>query len=106
MEHENNHRHDLLTTVRRLRTDRDRDRSDFALAKLENERERRVLCEELAAARRETALLKDQHESLLRDLKNMFGILQHAGCLYSRKRPRTVSTGGDTQHKLSYACAS
>ena len=36
-------RHDLLSTVRRLRADREKDRSDFAFAQLENEREKRHL---------------------------------------------------------------
>ena len=38
VEHEHSRRHELLTTVRRLRTDREKDRSEFAFAQLENER--------------------------------------------------------------------
>ena len=38
LEHECNRRHELLTTVRRLRTDREKDRSDFEFAQLDNER--------------------------------------------------------------------
>ena len=59
MEHEYNRRHDLLKTVRRLRTDQEKGRSDFAFAQLENECELSVTRDDLAAARRETALLKD-----------------------------------------------
>ena len=62
VEHEYNRRHDFLTTVRRLRTDREKNRSEFAFDQLDNEREIRHLRDELGAARRETALLRDQHE--------------------------------------------
>ena len=45
VEHEHSSRHELLTTVRRLRTDRAKDRSEFAFAHLENE------CETCTCAR-------------------------------------------------------
>ena len=64
-----------------------------------NERERRLLRDELAASRRETALLKEQHDILVRDHKNLLEIIERAGCLRSRKRPRTDSTVGDDQHR-------
>ena len=99
VKHEYNRRHYLLVTLRRLHTDREKDRSDFALAQLENKRERRVLREELAVARRENMLLRYQHESLVRDHKNMLGILEYNGYLSFRKRPRTSSTGGVARHK-------
>ena len=60
VDHEYNRRHDLLTTVRRLRTNREKDRSEFAFAQLENERETRYLRDELEAALRDRALLEDQ----------------------------------------------
>ena len=47
VEHEHSRRHDLQTTVRRLRTDREKDRSEFALSQLEKEREIRHMCDEL-----------------------------------------------------------
>ena len=34
-----------------------------------------------------TDLQKDQHDSLIRDHKNMLKIFKHAGCLGSRKKP-------------------
>ena len=98
MVHEHSRRHDLLTTVRRLRTDREKGRSEFAFAQLEKERKIRHLRDDLGAARRETALLRHQHENLVRDHKILLGILERAGHLRSRKRPRADSTGGDDQH--------
>ena len=71
VEHEHSRRHDFQTTVRRLRTDREKDRSEFAFAQLEKEREIHFLRDELGAARRETALLRDQHENLVRDYKKL-----------------------------------
>ena len=73
MDHDFIRRHDLLTTVRCLRTVREKDRSDSAFDQLENERDLCLLCDELSAARRETEVLKDQHESLARDHKNILG---------------------------------
>ena len=99
VEHEYSRRHYLLTTVQRLRTDREKYRSDLAFAQLENERDIRVLRDKLEATRRKTALLRDQHDNLVRDHKNLLGILERAGHLRSRKRPRTDSTGGYDQHK-------
>ena len=88
-----------MTSVRRLCADWEKDRSDFAFAQLENERENRRLRDELEAARCKTASLKDQFKGLVSDHKNLMGILERGGCLRSRKRPRTNSTGGDDQHK-------
>ena len=85
--------------VRRLRTDREKDRSDIAFIQLKNEREKRHLRDGLEAGRRKTALLKELLESLVRDHKNLLGILERASCLRARKRPRTDSTGEDDQHK-------
>ena len=79
MEHEHCRRHDFLTTVRRIRADREKDLSEFAFAQIEKEREICRLRDELEAARRETALLRDQHENLVRDHKNLLGILECAG---------------------------
>ena len=62
VEQEYNRRHDLLKTVRRLRTDREKDRSEFAFAQLENERDIPYLLDEPVAALRSNALMKDQHE--------------------------------------------
>ena len=82
-----------------LRSDGDKDRSEFAFAQLESERERRSLRDELEAARREAASTKDQLQCFVRDHKNLLGILERAGYLRSCKRPRTDGTGGDDQHK-------
>ena len=100
MEHEHNSRHESQTTVRRLRADREKDRSEFAFAQLDNERDIRYLRDELEAARREEALMRDQHENVIRDHKNQLGILKRAGHLYSQTRPRADSTGGDNQLKM------
>ena len=97
--HEYDRRHDMLATVRRLRTYREKDRSDFAFAQLKSEREKQRLRDEQEAARSETASLKDQLGCLVRDHKNLLGILERASYLRSRKRPRTDGTGGDDQHK-------
>ena len=105
MEHEYSRRHDWLTTVRRLCTDPEKERSEFAFAQLENERNIHHLHDELEAARRETALLRYQHEDLVRDVKNLMGILERAGHLCSRKTPRTYITGEDDQHKTYDSCA-
>ena len=92
--------------MRRLCTDRKKDRSEFALSQIENGCERRVLRDGLAVASCETALLKDQHEILVRDHENMLEILECVGCLRYQKRPRTDITGGDAQHKSKDECAS
>ena len=65
--------------MRRLHTDREKDRSNFAFSQLENEREKRHLRDGLEAASRETALLKDQLECLVLDNKNMLRIIEHDG---------------------------
>ena len=83
--------------MRRLSTDREKDRSEFSFAQLENERENRRLRDELEAARCKTASLKDQFKGLVSDHKNLMGILERGGYLRSHKRPRTNSTGGDDQ---------
>ena len=99
VKYECDRRHDLQTAVRRLRTDREKYRSDFAFVQLESERENRRLRDELEAARRETASLKDQLECLVRDYKNLLGILERSGYLRSCKSTRTDSTGGDAPRK-------
>ena len=55
--------------------------------------------DELEADRREIASLKEQLDCLVRDHKNLLGILDRAGCLRYCKRPCTDSTGGDDQHR-------
>ena len=99
VEHEYTRRHDLLMTVRRLRSDLEKYRSEVAFVQLKNEREKRHLRDGLEAARRDTTLLKDQLESFVRDHKNMSIIIERVVCLRSRKRPRTDSAGGYDQHK-------
>ena len=89
MEHKYNRCHDLLTTVRRLRTDKEKDRLDFA--HLESERKSHGLRNELAAAHCENSLLKDQHERFDRDHKKLMRFFDRVGCLRSRKRPCTDS---------------
>ena len=88
-----------MTSVRRLCADWEKDRSDFAFAQLKNEREKQHLRDGIEVARRKTAFLNVQHESLVHDHKNLLGSIERADCLRSRKRPRTDSTGGDDQHK-------
>ena len=59
VKHEYTRRHDLLMTVRRLRSDWEKYRSEVAFVQLKNERDIRHLRDELEAARRKTALLRD-----------------------------------------------
>ena len=98
MENEYNRRHDLLMIKRRLCTNKMKYRLDFLFAQLDNKLESRVLRDELAAARRESDLLRDQHKSLVRNCKNLLGILEHGSCIRSRKNCCTDSTGGIAQH--------
>lgn len=98
-EHEGNRRRDLAVNVQRHRADRAKDLAQFAFAQLDNERERRLLSDELESARREIELVENQHESLVRDHKNLLGVPERGDCLSSSKRPRTDSKGGDGQHK-------
>ena len=93
--YEYDRRHDLQTAVRRVCTDRENYISNFSFVQLESERDNRRLREELESARRETASLMYQLEGLVRDHKNLLGIFEYGGCLRSRKRSRTDSTGGD-----------
>ena len=97
VDNEYDRRHDLKTAVRRIRTDREKYRSDFAFVQLEGEGKKPRLRDELEAARRKTASLKDQLEVLVRDHKNRLGILERGGCLCSHKRSRTDSMGGYDQ---------
>ena len=99
MEHEynKNRRYDLLATVRRLRTDRGKERSSLAFDQLWNERERFVLCDELAATRRETALLKDKHESLS-VITRIFWVFLGASTVSLLGRGFALTSRSDTPH--------
>ena len=51
----------------------------FAFSLVENDREHRALRDELRLARRDIAMLQDQHQILVRDQKNLLGILERFG---------------------------
>ena len=61
--------------MRRLRIYRERDLLDIAFTQLKNEYECRVVRDELASARRETALRSDEHNHLVREQINLLGFL-------------------------------
>ena len=79
VEHKPNRHHDLTSTLQSHRVDLSDDRAQFAFSLVENDREHRALCDELRLARRDIAMLQDQHQILVRDQKNLLGILEHFG---------------------------
>ena len=50
----------MVDNVTRLSSERERDRSDFAFAQLENERTQRSLCDELVEARQDISRLRGE----------------------------------------------
>ena len=68
---------------------------------MENDRDHRALRDELRLVRRDIAMLQEQYQLLVRDPKNLLGILERFGgvCLCSRKRPRNDITGEDAPRK-------
>ncbi|CAI5743612.1 unnamed protein product [Peronospora destructor] len=99
LDHERGVRRSLEKTVQRFRINRSDDRSESAISQLENERGRQALRDELLSARREILSLQTQLGNLVRDHKNLLGILERNGCIRPRKKPRADSTGGADQRK-------
>ena len=73
LEHEKSRRLGLVDNVTRLSSERERDRSDFASAQIENERNQRSLRDEIVEAR--------QH----REHKYLLEMLERKGFLYWKK---------------------
>uniref|UniRef100_M4BS03 RxLR effector candidate protein n=1 Tax=Hyaloperonospora arabidopsidis (strain Emoy2) TaxID=559515 RepID=M4BS03_HYAAE len=102
LEHERYRRYALADLVR----EHCKDRTDYALAQLQIERDVRSLGDELATARQEisrvngeVSSLRDQTDRLEHKRKNLMEILEHGGYLHRRKRARTDSMGGDAPPK-------
>ena len=73
---------------------------------LKYERNYHALRYELSSARRGSEDLRTRHENLqlqqenlVRDLKNLLGILEKGGQIRPRKKPRTDGTGEADQHE-------
>ena len=103
LDHERDRRHSLEQTVHAHHIERLEDRSKSAYSMLEYERKSHSLRDELASAHRgfENLLTQHenfqvQHENLVRDRKNLFGILEKGGHIRPRKKPRTDGTVGAT----------
>ena len=97
--HERGRRHTLEQTVQNHYVERLEDRSKSAYSMLEFERKYHALRDELPSARREFEDLRTRHENLVRDHKNLLGILEKGGQIRPRKKPRSDGTGKADQHK-------
>ena len=98
LEYERGRRMDLLGNLNRLRSDREKDREEYAFAQLANEREQRSIRDELMEARQDLSQLRGEISKLQtraerqhRDHKYLLEMLERKGCLHW-KNPRTDST--------------
>uniref|UniRef100_M4BQM4 RxLR effector candidate protein n=1 Tax=Hyaloperonospora arabidopsidis (strain Emoy2) TaxID=559515 RepID=M4BQM4_HYAAE len=92
IEHERSRRLGLVDKVTRLSLERERDRSDFVCAQLENERTQRSLRDELMEARQdifrlrgEISKLQTRTDSQHREYKYLLEILERKGFLHRKK---------------------
>uniref|UniRef100_M4C3J4 RxLR effector candidate protein n=1 Tax=Hyaloperonospora arabidopsidis (strain Emoy2) TaxID=559515 RepID=M4C3J4_HYAAE len=84
LEHERSRRLDLIDNVTRLSLEREKNRSDFAFAQLENERAQRSL-------RGDISELQTRADSQHREHKYLLEMLERKGFLH-RKKSRTGDT--------------
>ena len=92
IEHERSRRLGLNDNVTRLSSERERDRSDFTFAHLENERTQHSLRDELVEARQdisrlhgEISELQNRADSQHREHKYLLEMLERKGFLHRRK---------------------
>ena len=85
---------DLVDNVTRLSSERERDRSDFAFAQLENERTQRSLRDELVEARQDISRLRGEISGLQtradsqhREHKYLLEMLERKGFLHRKEVP-------------------
>uniref|UniRef100_M4BAD5 Uncharacterized protein n=1 Tax=Hyaloperonospora arabidopsidis (strain Emoy2) TaxID=559515 RepID=M4BAD5_HYAAE len=95
LEHERSRRLGLVDNVTHFSSERERDRSDFAFAQLENERTQRSLRDELVKARQDISRLRGEISELQtradsqhREHKHLLEMLESKGFLH-RKKSRT-----------------
>ena len=98
LEHERSRRLDLIDNVTRLSLEREKNRSDFACAQLENERAQRSLRDEQVEARQdisrirgEISELQTRADSQHREHKYLLDMLKRKSFLHRNNR-RTGST--------------
>ena len=92
IEHERSRRLGLVDNVSRLSSERERDRSDFAFAQLENERTQRYLRDKLVEARQgisrlrgEISELQTRADSQHCEHKYLLEMLERKGFLHLKK---------------------
>ena len=85
--------------MNRLRFQRSDDHAEWAFQQLEHERKSQALRDEVAAVHSQHLAYQRHIERVERELKNLVDALGRGGCIRSRKKPHTDSTGGDVQHK-------